>query len=106
MPSADTKPTSVELLDRLIDAIEQGKALTVAEVFLARQHVIADIMAAKPPTDGEPRYTLAEARQLLAEQECAREGHDLEQARSGAGAMLSVFCGRCGMSFTPAGRDA
>ena len=107
MTSADTKPTSLELLDRLIDAVEQGKAITVAEVFLARQHVIADILAAKPPpSDGERRYTLAEARQLLAERECAGRGHDLDQVRNGAGDSVAVFCGRCGLSFAPVDRHA
>ncbi len=54
----------------------------------------------------EGRYTLAEARQLLAEQECAGRGHDLDQIRNGAGDSVAVFCERCGLSFAPVDRRA
>lgn len=55
-----------------------------------------------PPSGaGEPRYTLAEARRLLDEQDCARDGHDLEQVRWGAGPVVRVECGRCPVTFVP-----
>jgi hypothetical protein len=50
---------------------------------------------------GEPRYTLAEARRLLDEQDCVRHGHDLEQVRWGAGPVVRVICSRCPVTFVP-----
>lgn len=49
----------------------------------------------------EPRYTLAEAKQRLAEMDCARDGHDLEQVRWGAGPVVRVVCARCPITFVP-----
>ncbi|MDL4812790.1 hypothetical protein [Actinomadura opuntiae] len=45
----------------------------------------------------EPRYTLDQARQLLARQECRARGHDLDIVTSTAGEPLSAHCSRgCG----------
>lgn len=49
----------------------------------------------------EPRYTLAEARRLLAEQNCRDDGHDLNQQWRVDGGTVLVFCGRCGATFEP-----
>lgn len=49
----------------------------------------------------EPRYTLAEAKRRLAEMECARDGHDLDEIRRADGTTVSVFCGRCPATFEP-----
>lgn len=48
----------------------------------------------------EPRYTLAEARRILAEQNCDRDGHDLEQL-SGPFGVFAVGCSRCPAAFEP-----
>lgn len=53
----------------------------------------------------EPLYTLADARQALARQECNVDGHDIdvEQYRPGFGQAprpLSARCARCGDSWT------
>jgi len=53
-------------------------------------------------TSEQQRYTLDEARQLLAEQECRREGHDLEQIRDVGYVVIRVLCTRCGASFVRA----
>jgi hypothetical protein len=50
---------------------------------------------------GEPRYTLAEARRLLAERECREHGCDLQQQRYADGSTTLVFCERCGLTFEP-----
>jgi hypothetical protein len=50
---------------------------------------------------GEPRYTLAEARRILDEQDCVRNGHDLEQVRWGAGPVVRVTCTCCPVTFVP-----
>ncbi len=51
----------------------------------------------------EERYTLAEAKQILARQECDREGHDLDATvvRDGAGRSVLhlVRCYRCKATF-------
>jgi hypothetical protein len=53
-----------------------------------------------PASDaGEPRYTLAEARKVLAEQNCRDDGHDLNQQWRVDGGTVLVFCGRCGATF-------
>lgn len=43
----------------------------------------------------EPRYTLAQARQRLAEDECAEHGHDYDIVTSDAGP-VAIDCSRCG----------
>jgi hypothetical protein len=50
---------------------------------------------------GEPRYTLAEARRLLAERKCREDGCDLRQQRHADGSAILVFCERCGQTFEP-----
>jgi len=49
----------------------------------------------------EPRYTLAEAREMLANEKCDREGHLLTPVRWGAGPVVRVECGRCPVTFVP-----
>jgi hypothetical protein len=49
----------------------------------------------------EPRYTLAEAKRRLAEIECAEHGHDLGEIRRADGTTVSVYCGRCEVTFEP-----
>lgn len=43
----------------------------------------------------EPRYTLAEAREIIAKQTCAQVGHDLYTVNSVAGDPASIYCSRC-----------
>lgn len=52
-------------------------------------------------TSERQRYTLEEARQLLAERECRHSGHELEQVTDGAGQVKRILCSRCGASFVP-----
>lgn len=53
----------------------------------------------------EDRYTLDEARILLADLECQRVGHDLVQSRrtgyqfTGQGKGFEIRCGRCRTVF-------
>lgn len=49
----------------------------------------------------EPRYTLDEARALLAAQDCASEGHSLNGVRTAGGDTLWVYCTRCSVRFVP-----
>lgn len=49
----------------------------------------------------EPRYTLAEAKRLLAERECREHGCDLRQQQYADGSTVLVFCDRCGLTFEP-----
>lgn len=51
--------------------------------------------------EGEPRYTLAEAKRRIAEMECAEHGHDLDEIRRADGTTVSVFCERCPAAFEP-----
>lgn len=53
----------------------------------------------------EPRYTLDEARALLAAQDCASNGHSLNEVRTGAGDTLWVYCDRCPARFVPAAEN-
>lgn len=49
------EPTSVHLLSLLVEAVQRGKNPTVAEVALVREHVVADLKAAREDsTAGEP----------------------------------------------------
>ena len=47
------------------------------------------------------RYTLDEARQLLAERECRHSGHELEQITDATGAVVRAVCSRCMAVFVP-----
>ena len=50
--------------------------------------------------DPEPRkYLLREARDIIAQHECAFHGHDFEVIASGACVPQVVLCGRCGQSW-------
>jgi hypothetical protein len=61
-----------------------------------------DMMACSCVREFEPpRYTLAQARQILAEQECHHDGHDLEQVRGDGLRIVRLICGRCGVTFVP-----
>lgn len=53
----------------------------------------------------EPRYTLDEARAVLAARDCASHGHDLDEVRTLAGETLWVCCTRCPARFVPVGGD-
>lgn len=53
----------------------------------------------------EDRYTLDEAKALLAEEECHRHGHDLNSVRTGAGDTLWVYCSNCPARFAPTRPD-
>jgi hypothetical protein len=55
---------------------------------------------------GEPRYTLAEARQELRRRECAGRGHDTEVICNGLSTdPVKVVCGRCGDSWAVLSRE-
>lgn len=63
-------------------------------------------MADQETTD-EPRYTLREARSLLARQECLTDGHAIEQdvirTAGGQTVHMPIWCSRCGGQFTETG---
>jgi hypothetical protein len=48
----------------------------------------------------EVRYTLTEARQVFAKQECMRSGHDYDHIMQGDGELQKLVCSRCGRSWT------
>jgi hypothetical protein len=47
----------------------------------------------------EEKYTLAEARQKIAEEDCLRHGHELNQMLTASGATVRVVCERCGTAW-------
>lgn len=49
---------------------------------------------------GEQLFTLEQARQLLAEEHCLRDGHDIQQLREGA-RIVALGCLRCNATFVP-----
>lgn len=64
-----------------------------------------------PPSElrETPRYTLDEARALLAREDCDRDGHDLEtlllRSPAPSGRVIHrVRCSRCGATFTETSR--
>jgi hypothetical protein len=62
---------------------------------------------AQPEEPAEPRYTLAEARMIVAREQCDQFGHALSNGRVyGAGGQIEhvVTCVRCGAAFTEVGR--
>lgn len=47
----------------------------------------------------EPTYTLDEAREVLAREQCIHFGHDWQVVMAGPWDVpVKIFCGRCGMS--------
>lgn len=44
----------------------------------------------------EKRYTLREARAIIAQQQCGAAGHDLEIVVSGTGDPTDLLCACCG----------
>lgn len=54
--------------------------------------------------DKEQKYTLDEARQIFAEDECSVHGHDYEHIVEGSHVnLVRVFCGRCGSFWNVSG---
>lgn len=47
----------------------------------------------------EPKYTLEEARQVMARRECAMHGHDFDVLQKMGGEPYMVLCSRCGRSW-------
>lgn len=47
----------------------------------------------------EQRFTLDEARKVIARQACAMQGHDFEVLTELGGGPRTVFCRRCGLSW-------
>jgi hypothetical protein len=43
----------------------------------------------------EQRYTLAEAKQKIAEEDCKFLGHDFEHVTSTNGTLVALCCARC-----------
>lgn len=49
--------------------------------------------------EDEERFTLAEAKKILAEEECRWRGHSTSQIVNGLGEILGLVCDTCGAEW-------